>query len=436
MNNIKTVPHSVNIEQAVLGSLIQGNAPHIIEFLTPLAFYRESHRLIFNTVKELYIKNIPIDIMTVSEQLRRDDSLRKVGDTYYLTECIESVTSDANIEEHAKILTEKALLRELIGIATGITQEAYEDKYTAEEIINKANCLLSDLYLSQKIEDNIEIEKATHEWLEYWNRITENGHYDYIYSHVADIDDIVGGFQQGEYIIIAARPMDGKTALSLQIFWENIKRGLVAGFISLEATQHQIIQRLIAGETGISVKNIKCIPEGQRDFIVEQVSKKASEIGLTKGIINTSSDITTLELRNIATRMKKKHDIRLLMIDYLQLMRGRGENQNIKTTEISKAIKSLAKELNIPIFAISQLSRPSKESEQKIPKLSALRDSGSLEQDADVVIFIHWNETEKSEKTALVKIIIAKRRDGETGTRKAIFLKERMRFGKYESREE
>jgi replicative DNA helicase len=289
-------------------------------------------------------------------------------------------------------------------------------------------------------DDSETIRNIAFNWLEYWDRMNTEQNFNYVNSHAPILDDKICGFQPGEYVMLAARPGIGKTAMAIQIFWENMKRGITPGMISLEATKKQIVQRIIAGDTGFAVNEIKMLPEQgyTRNTRIEIITKKVSEIGNYQAVINSESNLTSGDIKRIARQMKRKFDIKFLIIDYLQLVRGIGENQNVRISDVSRTIKGIAKELNIPVIALSQLSRLRKDEKNRIPMLSDLRDSGTLEQDADIVIFIHRenspykkedeNGNEIEEETEKTILYIAKRRDGSTGAGRCLFIKKRMRF--------
>ncbi len=441
-NNIARLPpQAPEIESAVLGAVMQSKDAvyKVIELLDESCFYKESHRKIFSAVVSLFEKNEAVDILTVSEELKRRDLLEKVGGTYYLSECINQVTTAANVEFHAKIVLEKSLLRKLIEATTNITTEGYEENEEAFDLLDKAEQMIFEISENRQRKGFTSVKPVLHDAFEMIDSYHKRkGFVTGIASGFPSLDKLTSGFQNSDLIIIAGRPSCGKTALGLNIAQNAaIDYKVPVGIFSLEMAELQIGIRLLCSEAGVSSHSVRTgnIPDGQW----QRLSMSVGALSESPIFIDDSGTLGILELRSKARRLKLENNIGLLIIDYLQLLKGtsKTESRQQEISLISRSLKALAKELNIPVIALSQLSRAieKREIEERKPILSDLRESGAIEQDADVVIFIHrpeqyigCKETDKGK----AEIIIGKQRNGPIGSIKLAFLKELAKFEELE----
>jgi replicative DNA helicase len=445
----KLPPQNIEAEQSVLGAIIFDNEalPKALEILSSDDFYKETHRRLYNAMIGLFEKNEPIDIVTLTDYLRRTDELEAVGGISYLSHLANSIPTSANIRYHAKIVREKALLRSLIQAATHITSRVYEDSLDADEMVDYAERMIFDIadkrtktsFASLK-----DVIKDTFKMIEhlYDKKEAITG----VPSGFKDIDELTSGFQPGDLIIIGGRPGMGKTAFALNIA-QHVAIDLkepVAVF-SLEMSKEQLAMRMLCAESMVNASSVR------KGFISRQdwpkLTNAAGRLADAPIFIDDSSAITVLEVRAKARRLKMEHGgLSLVVVDYLQLMRSRGnfERREQEISEISRSLKALAKELKVPVIALSQLNRAVEQRGEKKPTLADLRESGAIEQDADVIIFLYrdeiYNKNNPSNK-GKAEIIIAKQRNGPTGTVNLTYLADSTRFVdfagmSYESEEE
>ena len=438
-DNIGRLPPQVpEIESAVLGAMMQSKDAvyKVIELLEESCFYKESHRKIFSAVTSLFEKNEAVDILTVSEELKKRDLLDKVGGTYYLSECINQVTTAANVEFHAKVVLEKALLRRLIEAATKITSEGYEENEEAFNLLDKAEQMIFEISENRKRKGFTNVKPVLHDAFEMIDSYHKRkGFVTGVASGFPSLDKLTSGFQNSDLIIIAGRPSCGKTALGLNIARNAaIDYKIPVGIFSLEMAELQIGIRLLCSEAGVSSHKVRT--GNLSDEYWPRLSMVVGLLSEAPIFIDDSGSLGILELRSKARRLKLENNIGLLIVDYLQLLKGtsKTENRQQEISMISRSLKALAKELNIPVIALSQLSRAieKREIEERKPILSDLRESGAIEQDADVVIFIHRPEQYlgcKEKDKGKAEIIIGKQRNGPIGTFKLAFVKGLAKFG-------
>ena len=435
----KVMPHSIELEEAVLGAiLIDTNAlPAVIDIIRKEVFYKPAHQLLFEVIIELFQKSQIIDILTVHDASKKAKVIEEIGGANYLVELSNKVGSAANIEFHARILVQKFIQRELIHVSTGVIKDSYEDIKDVFELLDDAEKALYDITdqnlntayerlggLAAKVQKEIEAISKKEEGI--------TG----ISSGFEDLDNITSGWQRSDLVIVAARPGMGKTALALSMARNAALHGHPVAVFSLEMSKMQLTQRLIAIESEINSKKIRngTLDEFEWKKLHEAV-ERMSEINM---YIDDTPGINIFELRAKCRRMKQNHDIQMVLIDYLQLMTSapndtRG-NREQEISSISRALKGMAKELNIPVIALSQLSRAVEtRGGEKRPQLSDLRESGAIEQDADLVAFIYRPEYyEKNEEFEgprdVAEIIISKHRNGATGSIELKFLKEFTKF--------
>ncbi len=438
----KIPPQNIEAEMAVLGSILleEEAISEVIEILDASCFYKDNHRNIYSAILNLYQENKPIDLITLTDQLRKENDLEQVGGAAYLTELANVVPTAANVVHHAKIVKEKALLRNLITTATSIITEGYEPDQEVDALLDKAERLIFEIssskmkggFISVKelIKDSIEtIEKL------YQRKTQVTG----ISTGFQDLDLITAGFQSADLIIVAGRPSMGKSALMCN-FAEHaaMMEKVPIAIFSLEMSKEQLVQRMLCSHARVNMQSVRTGFLAQRDW--GSLVTAASKISQTPIFIDDTPGINIMELRAKARRLKAQHKIGLIIVDYLQLMQSayRSENRQQEITEISRSLKALGRELNVPLIAVSQLSRAPERRENFRPRLSDLRESGSIEQDADLVMLLfreeYYNPTE--ENKGLAEVIIAKQRNGPVGNKRLTFLKEFSRFESYSQRED
>ena len=415
----KLPPQAKEIEEVVLGALmIEEKAINdVIDILKDETFYVDAHQRIYRAITFLYQINSPIDILTVSEQLKKTGELDIIGGAFYLVRLTNSVASAGNIETHALILKEKYLRRKLIQICTEIAQKSYmedEDIFnTLSENITKIDALNAEINKLSQITWYEQVANRAHEL----KHAAENGYKTGLISGLESLDRQTLGFQPSDLIILAARPAMGKTALALHIAKEQAKQGMPVGVFSLEMSANQLIDRIFSSETEIDLQTIRKggLHRDQWSKLDEQ-TLKVMEFPM---YVCDKGGLSITEIVGIAKGWKLRHDIKALYVDYIQLITGggtKGQNREQEVSEISRKLKVLAKELNIPVIALSQLSRACEARSDKRPMLSDLRESGAIEQDADMVIFPfrpHYYDEQANPE--LCEIIIAKYRNGKTG---------------------
>ncbi|NEU06759.1 replicative DNA helicase [Flavihumibacter sp. R14] len=427
----KLPPQAVDLEEAVLGALMleKDALSAVIDILNPSVFYKDSHQKIFSAIHTLFQKSSPVDILTVTAQLRQQGDLEMIGGAYYITELTNRVASAANIEYHARIISQKFIQRELIRISTEIISNAYEDTTDIFDLLDNAEKNLFDIAQNNLRRDSRKMDDIIRESLDNLEKIKDRvDGLTGVASGFTALDRITSGWQPSDLVIIAARPAMGKTAFVL-----SCARNAAVQFnkpvvvFSLEMSSVQLVNRLISGEAEIEQEKIR---KGQlAEWEWQQLHSKIGKLTEAPLFIDDTPALNIFEFRAKCRRLKAQYDIQLIIIDYLQLMHGKsdgkGGNREQEIGSISRALKSVAKELNVPVIALSQLSRAveSRPGAQKKPMLSDLRESGSIEQDADMVLFLYrpeyygLTEDEQGRSTiGIGEVIIAKHRNGETGT--------------------
>jgi len=418
-------PQALDLEEAVLGAMMleQNALTNVVDILKPEVFYKEAHQKIFKVIHTLFSDSQPVDILTVTQKLQQEGELESVGGAYYISQLTNRIASAANIEFHARIVLQKFLQRELIRISDTIIKESYEDSSDVFDILDKAEKELfavSETNLRRNYADMQSLVKQAIKQIE--NSRDQEGHISGVPSGFTVIDRVTAGWQKSDLIILAARPGMGKTAFVL-----TMARNIAVDFkkpvaiFSLEMAGVQLVTRLISSESELAADKLK---RGQLEqYEWEQLNAKLGNLTDAPLYIDDTPALSIFELRAKCRRLKAQHDIQLVIVDYLQLMSGTGDkggNREQEISNISRSMKSLAKELNIPIIAISQLSRAVEtRGGSKKPILSDLRESGAIEQDADMVCFIYRpeyykiHEDEQGNSTeGLAEFIVAKHRNG------------------------
>lgn len=438
----KVQPQAIPLEEAVLGALMLDKEalPIVLDILRPESFYLDAHQLIFKAMLRLFEKSQPIDLLTVTEALKKSGDLEAMGGPYYLVELTNKVASAANIEYHARIIAQKYVQRELISVSTRIIRDAYEDTTDVFNLLDDAEqglFAIAQQNMSRGFESMSSLAAKAQKQLEELRK-KEDG-LTGVPTGFTELDRLTSGFQKSDLIIVAARPGMGKTAMTLSLARNAASTfGKPVALFSLEMSALQLAQRIISMEAEISGSKMR---NGQlEDYEWEQLNAALERISEVPMYIDDTPGINIFELRAKARRMKMQHDIQLIIIDYLQLMSGGGDNQRgnreQEVSAISRALKGLAKELDVPVIALSQLSRAVEvRGGSKRPQLSDLRESGSIEQDADIVAFIYRPEyydiledEEGQSLKGVAEVIVAKHRHGALKTVRLRFTEEFARF--------
>jgi len=433
-------PQAPEIEMAVLGAMMleQNAVLRVIEMLDAGIFYKDANQKIFLVISALFERNEPIDIITVAEELKRKNWLEKIGGSYYLTECTSKVTSAANVEYHARLIIEKSILRRLISVGTDIVGEAYEATDDPTELLDRAEQKIFDI--SQRrlrkgfTEISSELSKSLSIIEDYHKR---GGEVIGVPTGFKDLDALTSGFQDSDLIIIAGRPSIGKTAFCLNIARNAaVDYNYPVGIFSLEMASHQLAMRLLCSEARVSSHLVRTGKLPEKDW--QKLAIAAGELSEAPIYIDDSASLGIMEILAKARRLKSDANLGMIVIDYLQLIRGPAsvESRQQEIALISRTLKGMAKDLEIPVVALSQLSRAIEMRGRDKPRLSDLRESGALEQDADVVLFIHRpgfykrsdNGEEFQEERGKAKIIIGKQRNGPTGEIELVFEESFARF--------
>lgn len=434
----RIAPQNIEAEQSVLGAMfLDTNAIAIgHEILKPGDFYREAHRRIFQACIDLFNDGRPVDLVTVVEELRSRQELDKVGGISYITGLAGSVATAAHIEYHSKIIREKAMLRQLINAGTSIVGLGYEPDGDITDVIDAAERLVYDVGHSHETKDSVLIGAVVEQALHNIEQLClSKGCITGLSTGFSDLDRLTAGLQKSDFIIIAARPSMGKTAFTLNLAANvAIKTSKPVAFFSLEMSKEQLTQRLLCSEAAIDLAKLRIGELDENDR--KKLYVAAGRLDAAPLIINDSPGLKISDLRSQARKLKAKHDIQLLVVDYLQLMYGDNrykENRQQEVTDISRSLKALARELNIPVISLSQLSRQVEQRQNKRPQLSDLRESGSLEQDADIVAFLYRDEyyNPDSDQKHLGELIIAKHRNGPTDSIQLYYHKAYTRFDNY-----
>ncbi|MDA8234374.1 MAG: replicative DNA helicase [Clostridia bacterium] len=427
-------PQNLDAEQSVLGSMMidQEAVMKAMESLRPDDFYRDAHKVIFEAILDLSDRNEPIDIITVSEELRQKNALEKVGGVAYVASLANIVPTAANIEYYARIVEEKSLLRNLISASSRIAAMGYDGEEEVEELIDQAERMI--FQVAQRKSNKAfatmhEILMETFDKIEYL--YTHKGDVTGVPTGFMDLDRMTSGFQPSDLIIVAARPAMGKTSLVLNIAQNTaIKYKTPVALFSLEMSKEQLVQRMLCSEAMIDQHRLRTGKLQEGDW--QKLSNAVGPLSKAPIFIDDSVGITIMELRAKCRRLKSEHGLGMIVIDYLQLMQSgrRSESRQQEISEISRSLKALARELSVPVIALSQLSRAAEQSTDKKPNLSHLRESGAIEQDADIVSFIYRDEyyNPESEEKGIAEIIIAKHRNGPVGSVKLGFLSEFTKF--------
>jgi len=424
--HLRVPPHNIEAEMSVLGSLMLDKDAiiKVADIARVGDFYKDHHNTIYEAILKLYEDREPIDVLSLANRLEEISQLEKVGGSSYLASLVNTVPSASNVVHYAKVVQKKALLRRLIGAASDIVEMGFDESEDVQKVLDEAEQKLfavSQKYIKQDFIPIKSILEAA------FNRIDELHKSDNAFrgvpTHYPDLDNLLAGLQKSDLLILAARPSVGKTTFALDIARQvGVYSKVPVGIFSLEMGADQLIDRMLAAQAGVDLWRLrtgKLSSDGpNNDF--ERLSDAMGVLSEAPIFIDDSGSLNIMEMRTMARRLQAEHNLGIIIIDYLQLMEGRsrgGDNRVQEISEISRGLKQLARELNIPVIALSQLSRAVESRPDQIPKLSDLRESGSIEQDADVVMFLYREDRVKPDtpNKNIVDIIVAKHRNGPVG---------------------
>ncbi len=433
---LRVLPHNIQAEQTVLGCMIKDKTSiaQSAEALRGEDFYRESHKIIFNAIYELYSKDIPADMVTLIEKLKSTEKLQIVGGITYITELSNSVESTINVNSYIKIVEEKSILRKLIKASADITEECYSNQEDVPSVLDKAEKRVFDIAEKRTSSDFEPISNVLERGFEQIEKIFNNkGETTGIPSGFKELDAKTSGFQPGDMILIAARPSMGKTTFAINIAeYAAIREGKNVVVFSLEMSKEQLAYKILCSEANVDMLKLRTGELEDGDW--ERIAKASGPIAASNIYIDDTAGVSVMEMRSKCRRLKIEHGIDLIVIDYLQLMSGSSssESRQQEVSEISRSIKALAKEMHCPVIALSQLSRAPEQRADHRPMLSDLRESGSIEQDADLVMFLYRDEyyNKETEDKNIAECIIAKQRNGPVGTVKLAWLGQYSKFGR------
>jgi replicative DNA helicase len=434
----RTLPHNLEAERSVLGAILLHNDAFNLaaEVIDSHDFYRDAHRRIFDKMVKLVERGDAVDLVTLKEELGRSGDLDEVGGPAYIAALVDGVPRSTNVEHYARIIKEKSTLRHLIFSANKILATAYEAEQEAEVILDQAEHAIFAI-ADDKVRDGfVSMRDLAHSSLDTIEKLHARKELiTGVPTGFTDLDELTSGFQAADLIIVAARPSMGKTSLVLNIAQHvGTKTARTVGIFSLEMSKEQLFLRLLTAEARIDAHRLRRGFLGERDW--GRLSQAIGTLSEAKIFIDDTPSIGVLEMRAKCRRLAAEHSLDLVIVDYIQLMQGRGrfENRTLELASISRSMKGLAKELNVPVVVLSQLSRAPESRSDHRPQLSDLRESGALEQDADVVVFIYREDLylDKSqpppENEGVAELIIGKQRNGPTGVVKLAFIREFTRF--------
>ena len=443
-------PQNIEAEQAVLGAMLidKEAIAKATEVLSADDFYREAHRVIFSAMLELYNKNEAVDMVTVTEILKRDNKLEDIGGIAYITSLANVVLTAANVKYHAEIVAEKSVLRQLVRVSTEIAAMGYEANEDVGTLLDTAESRILEISNRKKKNDFTAINDILMDSVQSIESLLQNkGGLTGLPAGFADLDKLTSGLHPSDFIILAARPSMGKTALALNIVQNVALRAhkVIGGeprsvaFFSLEISKEQLVNRMLCAEAGIDSQRLRVGEMRDEDWT--HLWDACDTMSRAKIYIDDTAGITAMDMRSRARRLKAEHGLDLIVVDYLQLMQGSGKRNNSgdrqqEVSEISRSLKALARELDVPVLALSQLSRSVESRQVKRPMLSDLRESGSLEQDADIVAFLYREDYYNPEtENKHTELIIAKHRNGPVDTVNLFFQKQFTKFVGFTKRE-
>lgn len=432
---LRVPPHNLEAEQSVLGAMIVENEViyEVSEILNGDEFYKEAHKILYNIIIEIHNEGKPVDVITLMDTLKSRELIEAVGGISYITDLVSSVPTVSNAKHYAKIIEEKYLLRSLISASNKIMDKCYTQQDDVEEVLNDAEKSIFDISQKKKNEDFEAIKPIIERSFDQIEHVFKfKGDTTGIPSGFTDLDSKTSGFQKGDFILVAARPSMGKTAFVLNIaLHAALRAGKSVAIFSLEMSKEQLVYRMLCSEANVDMLKLRTGELDDEDWI--RLARAASPMSKASIFIDDTPGISIVEMRSKCRRLKMEKGLDLIMVDYLQLMSGgrKSESRQQEVSEISRSLKALAKEMNAPVIALSQLSRAPEARSDHRPILSDLRESGSIEQDADLVMFLYRDEyyNKDSEKKNIAEVIIAKQRNGPTGTVELAWLGQYTKFG-------
>ncbi len=427
-------PHNNDAEKSVLGAAMLNKDAlfDVMEVVKSKDFYNEMHKEIYEAITELYRKNSPVDTLTVSEELKKRNSLEMVGGRAYIASLSMEVPSISNAAEYGKIVAEKAILRSLINTAEQIVERGFQDKMEAETVLEQAERGIFEIAQARQTKEVAPLKEVL---LENMRQIDEasgiEGNITGVPSGFVDLDDRISGFQKSDLIIIAARPAMGKTAFALNVAQQAAIKGKAHILIfSLEMSKEQLGQRLLSMESRIESQKLKTGDLGRKDW--DDINMALDTLSKANIYIDDTPGVSIMEMKSKCRRLKAEKGLDMIILDYLQLMsiEGKTENRQQEISTLSRNLKQLAREMNCPVIVLSQLSRAPEQRTDHRPMLSDLRESGSIEQDADIVLFLYRDEyyNDDTEEPGVCEVIISKHRSGGTGTVKLTWIGKNTRF--------
>jgi replicative DNA helicase len=437
---IKIPPQSQAAERAVLGAMLLDEEAigAVIESLDSSFFYDASHQKVFDGIVKLYADRKNVDIITLADRLKSDGVLESVGGSAFLAELVDSIPTSANVLHHVEIVKEKGIKRKLIRNATEIVARSYEDSADAGVLVDDAERLIFEIAHARQKQQTYMVKDIVKETIKvidslYHRKETVTG----VPTGFYRFDQLTSGLQRSDLVVVAARPSMGKSAFAATIAeYAALEKGIGVAFFSLEMSKEQVVMRMLCSQARVDASKVRTGMLASSDWPL--LTRAAAKLSNAPYFIDDTPAISPLELRAKARRLKAAHNIGLVVVDYLQLMRGatsKSENRQQEISEISRSLKALARELSVPVIAISQLSRAVESRQDHRPQLSDLRESGAIEQDADVVVLLVREDyyDAKPENIGLADIIIAKQRNGPTDTIKLRFSKQFVRFDNLET---
>ncbi|GLC30434.1 replicative DNA helicase [Clostridium omnivorum] len=435
---LRSLPHNIEAEQCVIGAMLIDRTAiaSAAEALKSEDFYRDAHKILFNVVLELYQKDIPVDLVTLTEALNASQKLEAAGGLTYISEICTSVITTANLNSYIKIVEDKATLRKLIRASTEIIEESYNKQDNVDSVMDLAEKRIFNIAEKKSSSDfepmNVVLERG---FLQIEKMFNNKGDLTGVPSGFPELDGKTSGFQKGDMVLIAARPSMGKTTFALNLAqYAALRANKSIVIFSLEMSKEQLAYKLLCAEANVDMLKLRTGNLDDRDW--ENIAKASGPLAGSKIFIDDTAGVSVMEMRSKCRRIKMEHGIDMILIDYLQLMTAGtgsgGESRQQEVSEISRSIKALAKEMQCPVIALSQLSRAPEQRADHRPMLSDLRESGSIEQDADLVMFLYRDEyyNKESEDRGVAECIIAKQRNGPTGTVKLAWLGQFSKFGR------
>lgn len=434
----RVLPHSIEAEQSVIGSMMLDREAIVVasEMILGDDFYHKQYGIVFDTIVELHEEGRPVDVVTLQDRLKEKDVPGEVSSLEFIRDILTEVPTSANIKSYARIVAEKSTLRKMIRLNEDIANQCYGGKESIEVILEEAEKRIFELVQNRNSGEFVPIRQVVMNALEKIEAASKNsGRVTGIATGFLDLDYKTSGMQPADLVLIAARPSMGKTAFVLNIAqYVAFRLKEAVAMFSLEMSKEQLVNRMFSLESNVDAQNLRNGTLNDEEW--EKLIESAGVIGKSKLIIDDTAGISISELRSKCRKFKLEHDIKMIIIDYLQLMSGSGrsESRQQEISEISRSLKKLARELNVPVLALSQLSRAVEQRPDHRPMMSDLRESGAIEQDADVVMFIYRDDyyNKDSEKKGISEIIIGKQRNGPIGTVELVWLPEYTKFANKE----